>query len=320
MVIMGSSLAILTISACGNNSSTESAAVENDQVDETSSGGLEESERIDEASANDETDNPENNELEMDDVSNDEEAEVEEEGVKYMLGEAELEEILEQYDNVLSVERSDGVMSVFGYTIPAGVERESEEWYGADGGKEGKSYDVLIRYGDEQHTAALVERISMEVFYNKKSFIEGEALDINDYNNQYKEALHQFMKEGVWEEPKRVEQSAYQNFFEYTAEMKKQGEIETPYRTAILYSRIVEGHFYTELDEEQMIYANPQHDYWQLYEGMLLEIDDYYVQIEYKIGDWWFKSETETELPDEFANHEYTGKLEEIIPQMFEVE
>ena len=201
---MGSSLAILTISACGNNSSTESAAVENDQVDETSSGGLEESERIDEASANDETDNPENNELEMDDVSNEEEAEVEEEGVKYMLGEAELEEILEQYVNVLSVERSDGVMSVFGYTIPEGVERESEEWYGADGRKEGKSYDVLIRYGDEQHTAALVERISMEVFYNKKPFIEGEALDINDYNNQYKEALHQFMKEGVWEELKRA--------------------------------------------------------------------------------------------------------------------
>ena len=102
--------------------------------------------------------------------------------------------------------------------------------------------------------------------------------------------------------------------------MKKQGEIETPYGTAILYSRIVEGCFYTELDEEQMIYANLQHDYWQLYEGMLLEIDDYYVQIEYKIGDWWFKSETETELPDEFANHEYTGKLEEIIPQMFAVE
>ena len=85
-VIMGSSIMMLAITACGDSSITESAAVENIQMDENPSDGTEESESVAESSVADEKDNPENGEEETDEVSKDEEEDVEEESGKYMLG------------------------------------------------------------------------------------------------------------------------------------------------------------------------------------------------------------------------------------------
>lgn len=319
-VIMGSSIMMLAITACGDSSITESAAVENIQMDENPSDGTEESESVAESSVADEKDNPENGEEETDEVSKDEEEDVEEESGKYMLGDTELDKILEQYDNVLSVEKFDGVIPVFGYTIPAGWERNSAEGYETDGRVEPKSRDQLHQYGDEQHSVALIEDIDINMWYNQPVVIkEKQETDYYDYNNRYKEALHQFLETGIWEEPERASKMIF-NYINYTKELNKQGEVETPYGTAILYSTLKEGCYYTDYDEEKQIYTNPQNRGWYLYEGMILEIDNYYIQIEYKKADWALSGlETEIELPSELANHEYTGKLEEVIPQMFEV-
>ena len=146
--------------------------------------------------------------------------------------------------------------------------------------------------------------------------------DYYDYNNQYMEALHQFLETGKWEEPERAKQLPYQMFIPYTTEMVKQGEIDTPYGTAVLYSRICEMCDYVEKDEEKQVYTTPQNVGWDLCEGMIIEIDDYFIQVEYRLDDWnaYRLIGSETELPPEFANHEYTGELEEIVPQMFAVE
>lgn len=48
---------------------------------------------------------------------------------------------------------------------------------------------------------------------------------------------------------------------------------------------------------------------------MIIEVDDYFVQITYNLDDWMVAG---TKLPESLAQTDYTGRLEEIIPQMFE--
>lgn len=312
LVVIGFTLTMIAMMACGNSEINESVAEENASKDEMTSDMVEEQESIAESSVNDETDNLENGEAEADESSEGEEIETEEPG-KYVLGDVELEKILAQYDNVLSIGSSDGITPLFGYTIPEGWERVGEEFFGADGRVEKKNQDEL------QHSA---EEISLYWAYNQPITSGSETeKDYYDYDKQDKEAIYQFLENGVWEEPERAEQLPFPTFF-YTTEMIKQGEIETPYGIAVLYSQISEICDYTEKDEEKQVYTAPQNVGWDLCEGMIIEIDDYFIQVVYRLDDWkaYRAIGTETELPEEFANHEYTGRLEEIIPQMFAVE
>lgn len=326
LVIMGSAFTMITVMACGNSEANESIAEVSEQEAETTSGITEEQENIAESSVNDETDNMENGEAETDEVSKDEEADVEKNG-KYMIGDAELEAIIEPYDKVLSRTISiDGVsflQSYFGYNVPEGWEWPSyHNWEDPDGRKESRMHDGWINTNNSAETIDLDSFYGDTINYwydqdgNKVEVLPGSY---RHYQNCYHEALHTFMETGKWEEPEREKQLEYE-FMRYYTNMTMEGEIQTPYGKGILYRGIYEGVPYTGYDEETGVYTeidtdSPMHS-WHLEEGMLIEVDDLFIRITYHLSDWYSSTE---ELPDSLANREYTGRLESIIPLMFEV-
>jgi hypothetical protein len=191
----------------------------------------------------------------------------------------DLQSIIDSYDNVLSIENSAaGVVPIFGYHIPE-----------------------------------LSESIWFYVY----------SVGTTDWDNKAEgKAISDFYKTGVWEKPERMEAIPYGgNVTDYITEMEKKGELETIYGKAVFYQKLSERVFYSNRDDDNQYYvpgdSESDHGTWDIYEGVLLQVKGNFIDIIYSKGeDGW--STSDYELPYNMENHEYTGTLEEILPQMIQ--
>lgn len=139
-----------------------------------------------------------------------------------------------------------------------------------------------------------------------------------EYGNNYNDALHEFYETKEWKEPERPkcpvgwpdEEYGYE---QYCPTRIYRGEIETPYGKGILCSAVYEGVRYTGYDAEMHCYTEIADTYlWSRDEEMILEVDDRFVIISYSYFEW-----SDLGANVESSDLDYTGRLDEIIPQMF---
>lgn len=227
--------------------------------------------------------------------------------------------IIDKYDKVFS---DSSVKAYFGYNVPAGWKRpDYYTWADPDGREEKRSVDHWINENNNEETIE-INSFSSESFNSVGRIAydsEGNEWEIQsdetEYINRYNDALHIFYETEEWTEPERANYPM-SSFILYCTDRIPRGEIDTPYGRGILYSAVYEWIFYTEYDDEMHCYTmiDDSEHYWSAGEGMILEIDNYYIEIEYLLSDWEYFEE----YPEDFINAEYTGRLNEIIPQMFE--
>lgn len=227
------------------------------------------------------------------------------------IGSSELEEICAKYDKVLSTYE---VESYFGYNIPDGWAGDD---YDVDGRQESRYIDTWT-CGDESITIQGIDRAKSLGTYvtddEGNDFIPPS--DEFDYDNCYLDAIHDFYETGEWKEPERPkcpvgwsdEEYGYE---QYCPNRIYRGEIDTPYGKGILCSAVYEGVKYTGYDAETHCYTEEAGTYeWSRNEEMILEIDSQFVIMQYSHFNWY--------APDtEPVNLDYSGRLDEIIPQMF---
>lgn len=227
------------------------------------------------------------------------------------IGSSELEEICAKYDKVLSTYE---VESYFGYNIPDGWVGDD---YGVDGRQESRYIDRWT-CGDESITIQGIDRAKSLGTYvtddEGNDFIPPS--DEFDYQNRYWDTIHDFYETREWKEPERPKCPVGDPDDEYGYEQYYptriyRGEVDTPYGKGILCSAVYEGVKYTGYDAETHCYTEEAGTYeWVRDEEMILEIDDQFVIIQYNNFNWY--------APDtEPANLDYSGRLDEIIPQMF---
>lgn len=240
---------------------------------------------------------------------------------KHWLGDGELESIVEKYEKVLSMSSSFGIKPYFGYNVPEGWKWDDSSIYqDIDGRKEERNYDYWISSNND------VEKIYIQSWSSSIQspviwIVDGEEKEVQsddyEYDNKYNDEWRSFCKTGKWTEPKRPNY-VINSMMGYITSMEKYGEIDTPYGKGVLYRALYEGVLYSEYDEEKLCYTQVKGtNNWSLEEGMIIEVDDYFVKITYNLDDWIVAG---TKLPESLAQTEYTGRLEEIIPQMFETE
>lgn len=277
--------------ACGNNAVTETTvpASEAESTENTSESTDKNSEDMINTDADSQVE-------ELTETEESQEEEKVEEKFDY-------EAVINSYDNLLYINYSNGgPVAYLGYHIPEGWEQ---------------------RVIDGEESTGLAK--STDDLYNNvgEIFISQGGWDLAYGYQPYQEAIHTFYDTGIYEEPERT--AYYYNRWESClTNLTKEGEIETPYGKAILYTAITE---LIEIDEdayneEESGYdvSKGKHLAWNLTEGALIPtIDDIFVMIEYNInsGDWFWSSSSDSELPGSFINHEYTGTLDEVIPLMF---
>lgn len=299
--------------ACGNGSSnaepTETAAPveaeaekENTGVVEQAAAEVQEQETVEDETAEAVTEA-------------DEETATDEIQDKDKLTSVELENIVQQYDEVLS---NYDLECYFGYNKPDdGWELEA----GYDGREQGKESEQLSQGNETLHIESFesepVEIIS--VFDENDNEVEVQA-DTYEYQCRYNDAIRAFCETGEWEEPERCEKP-YHMGMSYCIDRKPAGKIDTPYGEGTLYSAVYECFSYEEWNEEGAYWEQIDESsrYWYRREGMLIEINDYFVQVELSNLDWYVWEWEEEKSGDRLLDIEYTGRLEELLPQMFEV-
>lgn len=234
---------------------------------------------------------------------------------KNTLTSVELEKIVQQYDEVLS---NYDLECYFGYNKPDdGWELEA----GYDGREQGKERERLSRGDETLHIEGFesepVEIVS--VFDENDNEVEVQA-DEYEYQCRYNDAIRAFCNMGEWEEPERC-QKPYHMGMSYCIDRKPEGKIDTPYGEGTLYSAVYEYIGYEEHNEEGAYWEQVDESsrYWIRREGMLIEIGDYFVQVELSNLDWYVWEWEEEKSGDRLLDIEYTGRLEELLPQMFEV-
>ena len=250
---------------------------------------------------------------------------VENETSKLTIGSSELEEICAKYDEVLSTYE---VESYFGYNVPDGWTSDD---YDVDGRQESRyvdrwtsdniEHDDLVDvYGTETVRIEGIDRAKSLGTYvtdeDGNEFIPPS--DEFEYGNNYNDALHEFYETKEWKEPERPkcpvgwpdEEYGYE---QYCPTRIYRGEIETPYGKGILCSAVYEGVRYTGYDAEMHCYTEIADTYlWSRDEEMILEVDDRFVIISYSYFEW-----SDLGANVESSDLDYTGRLDEIIPQMF---
>lgn len=229
------------------------------------------------------------------------------------IGSSELDEICAKYDEVLSTY---DVESYFGYNI---IDGWASDDFGVDGRQECRYVDIWTN-GDETVSIEGIDRAESLGTYvtdeNGKEFIPPS--DEFDYNNRYLDAIHDFYETREWKEPERPQSPVGWPDEEYGYERYcpiriYQGEVDTPYGKGILCSAVYEGVRYTGYDEETHCYTKVVDTYlWSRDEEMILEIDDQFVIISYSYFEWSDLGENVDP-----SNLDYTGRLDETIPQMF---
>lgn len=233
---------------------------------------------------------------------------------KYMLGDGELEKIVQQYDEVLS---NYDVECYFGYNKPdEGWSKTWDEW---DGRQEGKNMEELSQ-GNERLIIEGFEAVPTEiisVFDEEGNEVEVQA-DSYEYECRYNDAIRSFCKTGEWVEPERCQKSYYEGM-NYCIDRRLEGRMDTPYGEGTLYSAVYEHISYEEYNEQEAYWTqiDDSSRYWYRREGMIIEVDDYFVQIELSVSEDWYLWEGES--GEGLLGIEYSGRLEEILPQMFEV-
>lgn len=298
--------------ACGNGAETKSV-----EIDETAD--------LTETAADEESNNAEvkdqvtaeTEDKEVPSVAKSEEETVVEENQdneQDTLGGAELNKIVEQYDEVLS---NYDLECYFGYNKP------DDGWkpdLGYDGRQQGKEQECL-RCGDEVLYIEGFESkpVKMISVYNENGDMVEVQADTYEYQCRYNDAIRAFCKTGEWEEPERC-QKPFHMGMRYCIDRKPAGKIDTPYGEGTLYSAVCEIISYKEYNEEGAYWEIDESVHqWYRSEGMLIEIGDYFVQVELSTDDWYVWEWEEGESGDRLLNIEYTGRLEELLPQIFEV-
>lgn len=191
--------------------------------------------------------------------------------------------LVNSYDYVLSYGWGNEIDAVFGYHIPDGW-RSSEDTPG-NGKTEAKYYEHL-QNETEDEWVGIYEPL----------FANGQY----DYD-QYIESLDHFYQTGTYAEPERL----VEDEGSYLLDMRKEGEMETPYGTAVLYTSIAQSGTYNDSD------------LFSIQEGAMIPRGDmgegYYIEIEYTGSDWDTWSTTGDPW-EALQNHAYTGRLEELLP------
>lgn len=241
--------------------------------------------------------------------------EVEEDG-RYRIGDAELESIVQKYDKVLSTY---DLEYYFGYNIPAGWNETWAEW---DGMQEEKMTDEWRR-GDDSVLIQSISRPHAGTTIVSYYDADGNEIEIQsdyyEYEDRYSEAIQVFCETGEWKEPKRASNPSG-SVVEYCTDRIFEGKTDTPYGEGILYSAIYEAVPYTGFDEEKRCYtqideaADGLSHYYFRREGMFVEVDEYFVQVEFGTYDWFA---FEGKGSERVSGIEYSGKLEEILAEMF---
>lgn len=227
----------------------------------------------------------------------------------------ELEKIVQQYDEVLS---DYDLKCYFGYNKP---DDGWESWYDVDGRQEGKR-EGEIHKGDETLYIKSFETEPVRVvsvFNEDGNEVEVQA-DEYEYQCRYNDAIRVFCKTGEWEEPERC-QKPYHAGIDYCIDRRHQGKIDTPYGEGILYSAVYEYIGYAEHNDEGAYWEQIDESYcnWRRGEGVIMEIDKYFIQIELSADDWYVLDWKEGNGGDSLVDIVYSKRLEELLPQMFEV-
>lgn len=232
---------------------------------------------------------------------------------KYRLSGRELEKIVQQYDEVLS---NYDLECYFGYNKPDdGWEKLWNEWDGRQEEKDtdqlSKGNETLFIHGFEINPVEVVS-----VFDDNGNEVEVQA-DTYEYECRYNDEIREFCKTGEWKEPERC-QNPYNKGMNYCIDRRLEGKIDTPYGEGTLYSVVYEYVGYEEHDDERACWTQIDESsrYWYRREGMILEIDEYFVQIELAASDDWYVWEGKS--GERLLGIEYTGRLEELLHQMFE--
>ncbi len=299
--------------ACGNENTETSLPVQETEQTETTEKPVEketEQEEITEEEENLATENQDHAETEISAEENDMEEE-EDKTPRLTIGSTELEDICAKYDEVLSTY---DLESYFGYNIPDGWTSDD---FNVDGRQEERYIDQWVN-GEEA--------ITIRGFDGGNEYLGSYVTDDDgnefippsdeyEYENHYNDALHDFCKTKEWEEPERPKSPVGWPDGDGPVDFCKnriyRGNINTPYGKGILCTTVYETVMYTGYDPETHCYTEVDHtDSWRQREEMILEIDEYIVIIEYNSGNWYSPDAEPTDL-------EYTGRLDEIIPQMF---
>lgn len=299
-------LCVMVLStACGSEKVETEASIqeaqETEQAEEVEGTTEEQNEQ---GEMDDDTAPEENTEI---DTNSKENGTEEADNQRFVIGTTKLEDICAAYDKVLSTY---ALESYFGYNIPDGWTGD-DTWSVIDGRQEERYIDQWTS-GTETITIRGIcndGSVVVSMFDENGNEYEPQT-DIYDYDNRYYEALHEFCETEEWKEPERAKLPSGSSV-DYCTDRIFRGNIDTPYGKGTLCTAVYEIVFYKNYDEEKHCYTEVDHtEGWIQKEEMVLEIDDYFVIMEYNNGDWYSPNGAPTNL-------EYTGRLDEVIPQMF---